>query len=392
MRVASAVLSAALAGLAAAHISVISPCPRYSPIGENCPAIPPGEVADTGDKAINGPISSVELGGTMPLCRHTTPFATPAAVWTAGQAVQIKFNPSAAIHSGGNCQFSISYDNGATFAVIHEELQYCFLGAKPSGLTNTPSILQYTFNLPSDLPSSDKAVFAWTWVNASGNREFYMNCVDVAIKGGASKSYTGRKMVVANYPGYPTIPEFNGDYNTGMEHYVGAPNVTVSPGGNSSPLAPPAGASGTDYNTSPATATPPAATTSLAGYSSASAPPRGILGYLSSYWGTKSHSAPTGDHNMTPTAGAGVPTGVHSMYTDAAAPADDYRAMPEAAYAGAVTATDGVLTDMPSPLSSDYAAPGAQAFTSRAPAAADYAAPTAAAGAYSDAGAAPVSS
>ncbi|KAJ2551240.1 hypothetical protein GGH95_005951, partial [Coemansia sp. RSA 1836] len=179
-------------------------------------------------------------------------------------SVTIKFNPSAAIHSGGNCEFSMSYDNGKTFAVIHRELRYCFLGAKPASLTNTATILSYTFSLPSDLPSSDKAVFAWSWVNASGNREFYMNCVDVAIKGGSSSSYTGPQMVIANYPGYPTIPEFNGNYETGMEHYTGAKNITVSPSGAGGGQ-PPANPSPPPY----ATATVPASYSAPA----ASAPP-----------------------------------------------------------------------------------------------------------------------
>ncbi|KAJ1802889.1 hypothetical protein LPJ75_006044, partial [Coemansia sp. RSA 2598] len=190
------------------------------------------ESLDTGENAINGPISSVTLGKHMPLCRHTTPYATPSATWNAGQSVTIEFNPSAAIHSGGNCEFSISYDGGKTFAVIHQELRYCFLGSKPSSLTNTATVSSYTFNLPADLPSSDKAVFAWTWVNASGNREFYMNCADVAIKGGSSSSYTGKEMTIANYPGYPTIPEFNGNYDTGMEYYSNAKQITVSPSGS----------------------------------------------------------------------------------------------------------------------------------------------------------------
>ncbi|KAJ2842031.1 hypothetical protein J3B02_005701, partial [Coemansia erecta] len=206
--VASSILACAgmLASFASAHTSIISPCPRYSPVGENCPALPAGQSLDTGENAINGPISSVTLGSHMPLCRHTTPYASPSATWTAGQSVTVKFNPSAAIHSGGNCEFSISYDGGKTFAVIHQELRYCFLGSKPASLTNTATVSSYTFNLPADLPSSDKAVFAWTWVNASGNREFYMNCADVAIKGGSSSSYTGKEMTIANYPGYPTIP------------------------------------------------------------------------------------------------------------------------------------------------------------------------------------------
>ncbi|KAJ1996141.1 hypothetical protein GGI25_003631 [Coemansia spiralis] len=220
-----------LASLVAGHVSFISPCPRYSSVGKNCPSVPSGQTIDTN---MNAPISSVQQNYADPICKHTVPWPTPAATWTAGKSVTIDFNPVAAVHSGGHCQFSISYDGGKTFAVIHEELQYCFLGSKPSGNTNTAKILSYTFQLPSNLPSSDSAVFAWSWVNASGNREFYMNCADVKIEGGSSSSYSGKQMVIANYPGYPTIPEFNGDYSTGLQYYTGASNVTVSPGGSSS--------------------------------------------------------------------------------------------------------------------------------------------------------------
>ncbi|KAJ2751365.1 hypothetical protein GGI19_004530 [Coemansia pectinata] len=252
---------ATLAGLASAHNSIIYPCPRYSPVGLQCPAVPAGQTAN-GD--INSPISSVQLGYSQPLCRFTTPYATPSATWTAGQSVTIKFNPNAVSHSGGNCEFSMSYDGGKTFAVIHRELRYCFVGSKPASPTNAVSVSSYTFNLPADLPSSDKAVFAWSWVNASGNREFYMNCADVAIKGGSSKSYTGPQMVIANYQGYPTIPEFNGNYETGMEHYTGAKNITVSPSGSttggesggSGNSAPPASSSAAPAKSS----TPPAST------------------------------------------------------------------------------------------------------------------------------------
>ncbi|KAJ2688921.1 hypothetical protein IWW39_001883 [Coemansia spiralis] len=125
----------------------------------------------------------------------------------------------------------MSYDGGKTFAVIHRELQYCFVGKKPSGTTNEVSVSSYTFDLPKDLPSSDKAIFAWSWVNASGNREFYMNCADVAIKGGSSNSYTGTEMVIANYGDFPLINEFNGNYENGMDLYKNAKRITVSPSG-----------------------------------------------------------------------------------------------------------------------------------------------------------------
>ncbi|KAJ2718940.1 hypothetical protein GGI07_005506 [Coemansia sp. Benny D115] len=201
---------AALVGLASAHLDMISPCPRYSPRGENCPAVPAGQSLDYS--------MSSPLGYSQPLCKHTTPFATPSATWSAGQPVTVKLAPGGAPHGGGHCQFSLSYDGGNTFVVVHEVLQKCF--------GPDDSQRDFTFTLPSGLPSSDKAVFAWTWVNAVGNREFYMNCADIAIKGG-SGSYTGKEMVIANHQGYPTIGEFHGNYATGLNLYKNAKQITV---------------------------------------------------------------------------------------------------------------------------------------------------------------------
>ncbi|KAJ1900037.1 hypothetical protein LPJ81_004023, partial [Coemansia sp. IMI 209127] len=136
-----------------------------------------------------------------------------------------------AAHGGDHAQFSVSYDGGTTFAVVYEVLQYMFFTG-PSD-SNTPEVLSYTFTLPAELPNSDSIIFAWSWVNAIGNHKFYMNCADVAITGSSSSSYTGKQMVIADHDGYPTIPEFNGDYTTGLSYYEDAASVTVSPSGSS---------------------------------------------------------------------------------------------------------------------------------------------------------------
>ncbi|KAJ1950730.1 hypothetical protein EC988_004280 [Linderina pennispora] len=204
-------------------MAMVKPCTRYTPHGENCPSLPAGA---SFDYSLNSP-----LGMSEPLCKHTTPYDTPVETWTAGQSVTVKFDPAGgAAHGGGHCQFSLSYDGGKTFVVVHEELKYCFVGGPTTA--NTASVRSYTFNLPSELPSSDKAVFAWSWVNAIGNREFYMNCADVAIKGSGS-SYTGKEMTIANHDGYPTIPEFGSNYDTGLEHYKNAKQITVNGSGSS---------------------------------------------------------------------------------------------------------------------------------------------------------------
>ncbi|KAJ2234853.1 hypothetical protein H4R99_004496 [Coemansia sp. RSA 1722] len=215
-----------------AHNSIIYPCPRFSEAGIDCPdKLPEGEKLTDEE---NYPIYSKEDGILEPLCKYTTPWPGTKVRWSPGQEVTVQFNSWSVSHSGGHCQFSISYDNGKTFAVIHEELQYCFVGSKPKDYTEEVSIYDYTFTLP-DLPASDTAVFVWTWVAAVGNREFFMNCADIIIENSEFESYTGKNITIANYPGYPTIPEFEMDYDTGLEYYR-APyiqNSTVSPGGSS---------------------------------------------------------------------------------------------------------------------------------------------------------------
>ncbi|KAJ1650530.1 hypothetical protein GGF44_000591 [Coemansia sp. RSA 1694] len=206
----------AIAAAASAHMAMVKPCSRYTPHGD-CPALPAGQSLDY---SLSSPLEA-----NAPLCKHTVPYSTPVETWTAGQQITVKFDTaSGAAHGGGHCEFSVSYDGGKTFAVVHQVLKHCFFNGPSTG--NTPEVTSYTFKLPSDLPSSKKAIFAWSWVNAIGNREFYMNCADVEIKG-TSSSYSGKEMVVANINGYPTIPAFNGNYDTGIDRYRSGKNVTV---------------------------------------------------------------------------------------------------------------------------------------------------------------------
>ncbi|KAJ2718939.1 hypothetical protein GGI07_005505 [Coemansia sp. Benny D115] len=205
-----------VAGQALAHMEMISPCPRYNANGIDCPALPDGAVKDYNE---NSPIASGNVV-MQPFCKYATPWPTPAASWTAGQTIGVKFNTFGSPHSGGHCEWSLSYDGGDTFVVVHRVLEKCFYDAEGKLQTD------YSFALPADLPASDSAIFAWTWVNAMGNREFYMNCADVSISGSAV-SFTGPQMTILNYPGHPMVPEFLGNYTIGLSYYDSAPSVTV---------------------------------------------------------------------------------------------------------------------------------------------------------------------
>ncbi|ORX91668.1 hypothetical protein K493DRAFT_166756, partial [Basidiobolus meristosporus CBS 931.73] len=107
----------------------------------------------------------------------------------AGASVQVKIG-GIAKHSGGHCQFAISYDQGKTFAVLDTIYGDCLIAST-----------QYSVNIPSTAGSSKNAVFAWTWINKIGNREYYMNCADLEIQGLADDYIAGPKLLVVNLPG-----------------------------------------------------------------------------------------------------------------------------------------------------------------------------------------------
>ncbi|KXN67308.1 hypothetical protein CONCODRAFT_28559, partial [Conidiobolus coronatus NRRL 28638] len=104
---------------------------------------------------------------------------------TAGQPVKWSL-AGGATHNGGHCEISLSYDD-KTFVSIQTILGNCMKNGQ----------LDYEVTIPANAPSGP-ATFAWTWVNWSGNREYYMNCADVMIEGSPNGVLTGPKIVEAN--------------------------------------------------------------------------------------------------------------------------------------------------------------------------------------------------
>lgn len=116
-------------------------------------------------------------------------------------------------HGGGHCQFGISFDD-STFIVLKTVIRDCLLNG-----------LDFQVDLPDNLPSNEFTLF-WTWVNAIGNREYYMECADVSIKQNVRGSVSGKELVVVNLPGYQIVPEFSqsGMYD-GRELILQAKNI-----------------------------------------------------------------------------------------------------------------------------------------------------------------------
>ncbi|RPB14274.1 hypothetical protein P167DRAFT_583844 [Morchella conica CCBAS932] len=138
------------------------------------------------DYDLNFPIK----GAQFPCKEYHKDFARGAgrsvATWPAGSMQSFR-TEGAAVHGGGSCQVSLSYDGGGTFRVIKS-----WIGTSPNPhpafpvprscpAENTP----FNFAIPPSAPSG-AALFAWTWFNKIGNREMYMNCAVVTITGGGS--------------------------------------------------------------------------------------------------------------------------------------------------------------------------------------------------------------
>ncbi|KAL4730603.1 hypothetical protein ACLX1H_002640 [Fusarium chlamydosporum] len=172
-----------LAGLAQAHMEMISPPPFKSK--EN-----PHAGSDV-DYSMTAPLEA--SGGNFPCKGYHSLFGTEqgasVADWAAGSQQTMKIT-GGANHGGGSCQASLSFDKGKTWQVIHS-----YIGNCPAAGTSS-----FDFKVPSDAPSGE-AIFAWSWFNQIGNREMYMNCAAVTIKGGskrASAMNNRPEMFVAN--------------------------------------------------------------------------------------------------------------------------------------------------------------------------------------------------
>jgi len=126
-------------------------------------------------------------------------------------------NPGAS-HSGGSCQVAFSYDKGETWVVVHTWEGNCPRVENPGTITNVYDVNQdYTFLIPESFPTGNRVIFAWyvvwfpsvfarvygdrVWINASGNREYYMSCSSVDIIGTGCETQTtppGPPLFIAN--------------------------------------------------------------------------------------------------------------------------------------------------------------------------------------------------
>ena len=125
-----------------------------------------------------------------------------------------------AVHGGGHCQFGITY-NDNEFLVLKTVIRSCLMNS-----------MTYEFQLPQNTPQGPVTVF-WTWINAIGNREYYMECADILLsnnENGDNQPLNGKELIIADINGYQIIPEFprSGMYD-GSELFLNARPFYIYP-------------------------------------------------------------------------------------------------------------------------------------------------------------------
>ncbi|RYP29892.1 hypothetical protein DL767_006491 [Monosporascus sp. MG133] len=219
----------------------------------------------------NGPLK--EDGSNFP-CKYAGPdtYANGEAnVYPQGSKQKLQ-TIGQAVHGGGSCQISITYDTAPTkdsvWKVIHSIEGGCPARNAAGNAGDDASAVapdEYEFTIPDNIPTG-KGVIAWSWINRIGNREFYMNCgaVEITGNGGDQAAYDALPdMAVINLGSDELEPEGFKDVkfaNPGksVENNLGTWAVWDEPG------APDSGAGAPDF--------PPAASSTAAAAPSATLP------------------------------------------------------------------------------------------------------------------------
>ncbi|KAF4123629.1 endo-glucanase, partial [Geosmithia morbida] len=182
MKITSTIAAAivGMASIASAHMEMKDPPPLRSKYND---------FTTDADYSMTNPLSAD--GSDFPCKGYQSLMGTPQGksvkTYQPGQSYKFTITGSA-VHNGGSCQASLSYDEGKTWSVIHSYIGKCPVAGDSD----------WDFTVPEDAPSGE-ALFAWTWFNEVGNREMYMNCASVTIGGGSSSRKRTSRIQAAEY-------------------------------------------------------------------------------------------------------------------------------------------------------------------------------------------------
>jgi hypothetical protein len=114
-------------------------------------------------------------------CYETSGHSGTLPTYSAGSSQKFSIAGSA-VHGGGSCQISITYDlpvnKDSQFHVLKSFHGDC--PTQAAGNLGGEQVFDLGYQIPVDMPKG-KAVVAWTWFNRVGIREMYMRCAPVEI-------------------------------------------------------------------------------------------------------------------------------------------------------------------------------------------------------------------
>ncbi len=168
------------AASACAHMIMVNPPPYTSP------------------QVHQDPLDKTGIDFPCQLGAGVTPSGT-ASNYALGSMQTLRFIGQA-VHGGGSCQVSLTYDNPPTassvFRVISSIQGGCPAQSQTGNMGDSataPDPYTYNFTIPTDIPTGD-VVLAWTWFNKVGNREMYMNCAPVKLTGSSGAQSNFEKL------------------------------------------------------------------------------------------------------------------------------------------------------------------------------------------------------
>ncbi|KAL9945645.1 hypothetical protein D7B24_009107 [Verticillium nonalfalfae] len=239
-----------LVGLASAHIKMSDPVPYGASSLDNSPLKPDGSDFPCKGSAYNAEGASNVYG-----------------LGSSGN--KLAFIGSA-VHGGGSCQVSITYDAqpnaNSVWKVIKSIEGGCPAQDQVGNMGDNAAQevpYKYSFDIPSDIPAGNGTI-AWTWFNKVGNREMYMNCGPVTLtgSGGSETAYSALPdMFRANIGnGCETLSDTDVEFpNAGqaVEKLNGATDAFKPPNGSCGPTGAPGSGNGNGGGSPAPTTAPP---------------------------------------------------------------------------------------------------------------------------------------
>lgn len=163
---------------------------------------------------------------------------TPTETWEPGKMTRFEIlghgstggEGCLAAHSGGSCQASISFDDGETWKVLHS-----FQGGCPRGVRLGSNMADKNQTFPFMIPENTRAgnaLFSWTWVAVTGNRnEFFQNCASIKIAGSGTSTLDHLPDVFVgdmSIPGHIGAGECRSTAGVALEYHNPGEAVTVT--------------------------------------------------------------------------------------------------------------------------------------------------------------------